>query len=658
MTCIGDIISESLFVNSFRILRTFFKDTKNITDVNLRLIYPYFEKLTDQKVKNFYRQYIQNEYLYSLPELCSSTPASVPKNMTGVREYRFMSTFGHILYNAVGLLFVECSQPLVDSLDFTSRGIYTYYPTRFSYSGKEWEVKNKYQEEYSKYSRKVEEKVQVGDIVIKTDIANYFESIQHEKLIDELFNLSTLSSLRAHGVRDEAKEILIFYFGNLMQRKNGIPQGKRNFTSDFFGYFYLLPFDNEIKKLCKSEILLLKSSIRYVDDSVLVFKKKIPATEAQVLEELLRIEQKVASWLYKELGVSLNPSKVERLIISDRRSLNKFINRNRKEVSSPVKRPIILSTGRSVEFNDFIDVLGKFRFVNKTSFETSIISSDDREILKYVFNKNKFRKDIKNKGKKKILLASLSKIDIVLTVDEINILLPAFMNTSDSRFWRLFTSLLKKDLDTQDRRLVHITLVAMASKSLPINLTKAILKAEKELFDDNYARYLPVMLERAPHDREDKVFARISTEYLSPKSIKGRFVLPDDDYKHFVEALIGSSLLSEAFIQALKYFQFERMHKRWDVAFNQLQNTFHELMKQKYSLGDGAKVHDVARALDFIDSDEELLIRKFYDRRNFSPISHSGKKGKAAEKVNKAEFEYYESRVLALLNNCVTNWFS
>ena len=75
--------------------------------------------------------YIQDEKVYAIPELCMSEIVTIPKSMTGVREYRYMSSFAHILYTAFGLVFVECTSPLIDILNFKERGIFPYFPTRF-----------------------------------------------------------------------------------------------------------------------------------------------------------------------------------------------------------------------------------------------------------------------------------------------------------------------------------------------------------------------------------------------------------------------------------------------------------------------------------------------------------------------------------------------
>jgi len=656
MIRLGDIISEEIFLNSYHTLRDYYSNgQENVIDVNLRLIKPYFSLLSDQTVKQYYKTYVKNELVFALPELSSSEPISVPKHMTGVREYRFMSAFSHILYNSVGIVFAGCSVPLIESLDFKSRGIFAYFPTRFIHNKKEWKVRNKYREEYSKFSKKIDESIEVGNVVIKIDISGYFENISHEKLVDLLFELSPLSSLREHNIKDDARENIEFYLDNLMQRKLGIPQGRKNFTSDFFGYFYLIVFDNEIRKLCKSNILKFKAAIRYVDDTIIVFETK-KIDKAKINKDLLRIEQKIASWLFDNLMLNINPAKTRRQIVRGEKERISFVKDASKSVSLPENKTVILGSGKKVDLADFKDALHKFKFTQDDCFNAKILSSDDRESLKYVFS-TQFKDIIKQKTQREAILSILKDIDIELTVDEINILLPMFFDNNVDRFENLLGKLLANEIkNLNDRRLIHIILVATTKLRLPKRLKDAIAKCD--LSGDTYAQYLPVMVGIEPKFNPEKsVYNRISNEYLKPRGMHKRYMTTSTSYNKFVYSLTkNDKILNEALLQALKLFQFECAHSRWDTAFNQLQNIFHELMKSKYKLGDKDSIQNVASKLDFIDSDEELLLRKFYDRRNFNPISHPSKKGLPAEKVNLSEFMDYRDKIVDILNQCLKVW--
>ena len=58
----------------------------------------------------------------------------------------------------------------------------------------------------------------------------------------------------------------------------------------------------------------------------------------------------------------------------------------------------------------------------------------------------------------------------------------------------------------------------------------------------------------------------------------------------------------------------------------------------------------VAKAKNnIIGNKEEILIRKFYDRRNFNPVSHPSKNGKASVKISKEILEEFEDGIIEII---------
>ena len=655
MTGLGSIVSEQIFVNAYHILRDYYKNQdSHVVDVNLRLIRPYFELLNDRSVKQFYQTYIKTDLIYAVPELCMSEIVSVPKNMTGVREYRFMSSFAHILYTAFGLVFVECSMPLIESLGFKSKGIHSFFPTRFIHGRRrEWEVKNKYREEYANFSKKLIDEIEPGDVVIKTDISSYFENINHKRLLELLDQFSPTSSLREHGIKEESYEHLEFYLDNLMQGKLGVPQGRKNFTSDFFGYFYLVLFDNEVRSLCESSTLEFKACVRYVDDTFIIFRNKA-ASNAGTNRELMRIEQRISSWIFNSLGLNINPSKTDRRIITNYVEKEEFIREVSKSVSQSDQKSVLLKSGGKVTFTDLKSSLEKLKFSDTISFKTDLLSKDDKESLKFVFSPD-FKKTTKKKKRRDELLQLLTSLDIEVTVYEINILMPILTQDNDKRFEGFAKSLMNdKTLDIEDRRIIHIIL-AILTHFKPTNTLTKVAKA-KNITQDSYGKYLAIILgieiqdtpiaERIGREFSAKKNSRVFKKHLEMQSIHNQVVFE----------IIQSKAWNNSLAQAIKLYNHEIYLERWDTAFNHLQSVFHETMKAHYSLADTANIQDISKHLNFLNPKQELLLRKFYDRRNFNPISHPSKKGIPAEKVGRDELEKYTSEVLAILQCCFVHW--
>jgi retron-type reverse transcriptase len=92
------------------------------------------------------------------------------------------------------------------------------------------------------------------DYCLKFDIKKYFSNIDHK----------TLKSLLEKRFKDKD---LLWLLGELIDSYNGIPIG--NYTSQYFGNFYLSEFDH----WCK-ETLRINQYYRYMDDVIILGKKE------------------------------------------------------------------------------------------------------------------------------------------------------------------------------------------------------------------------------------------------------------------------------------------------------------------------------------------------------------------------------------------------
>lgn len=131
MKKISDVITKNLFVNAFKICKKY-SEKENITDINLLLLKDIFQATTEKRVENYYDKYIKTELFYGIPYLFSTDIVTIPKNVNGLREYRFFSMMSMILYNAIGLLFVDICNEFVSIVKFDKSKIFHFSPTKFS----------------------------------------------------------------------------------------------------------------------------------------------------------------------------------------------------------------------------------------------------------------------------------------------------------------------------------------------------------------------------------------------------------------------------------------------------------------------------------------------------------------------------------------------
>ena len=675
MKKLGEIITEDLFINAFEICQKYVVDEEVILDVNLRFLKPYLVKLKKSKVRSFYRSFINTDLIFSLPELFSTDTVFVPKNITSVREYRYFSAYSLILYNAIGLLFVDCCSQMIEDLDFHRKGIYSYYPTKFYKSSEtenNWDVRSTYKNEYSNYSNKLREVLKQNDVVLKIDISSYFESVVHKKLISLLNTYTKESKLRSFKLDKESFTALEFYFESLMLRQSSIPQGRKNFVSDYLGYLYLIPFDLNITEILKNYKLKFKAVIRYVDDINIISENPTDMKRELIFKELLTIEQSISNWLFRNLFLKIGPHKSERFIFKNKSNIEKYLKIILKTISSAHKYDLLIEPEKTSEIEDslkkFTKVIEKYNYGNEDKFEFNF-KKDDVENLKEIFKKN-FQHYILKKENKDKLSKLLSAVKYELTTDHINILLLLFFHKNLKGVYRnIYLKYLNDNLNLTDKRFIHLLLMTLSQDDVGKQFRRHITRNKIQLYNDDYGKYLLLYFFNCLEitsinkgksgfylESNHNLFNRIVYEYFDVKDRKFFYSNVKSDYLSIIKIISeDESLLVDSIIQQLKDFVYYYLRNKYYIAFNSFHNLFHEICKIKLKIKDNeVKVKELIKKLTLkyprLGLQDELLIMKFFDRRNFNAISHPSHKNIPTEMVSKDELNEYLHKILELLN--------
>lgn len=662
MKKISDVITEELFVNAYKICKKY-SEKEFITDINLMLLKNAFKSITENNIRIYYRKYIKTELFYSIPYLFSTDNVSIPKNVNGLREYKFFSMMSMILYNAVGLLFVDICNDFLNKVNFGSKNIFHFSPTKFAYNDNEWKSQNEYAKQYKNFTDKMNEMIKEGDIILKIDISNYFDIMKHEKLVDLLKELGLESKLAIYDIDEKARDTLLFYFESLMNKKQGIPQGKVNCVSDLYGLLYLLPLDFSIIDICNKYNLEYKSMIRYVDDTMIILKNKSNLKNKEIFKELSKLEQELSLFLNNELMLRINEKKTEYIIIHNRNDREEFIERNTKRVSNANNTENDTKNDEiKQKIERMLKVVEKYKFTNDETFKFDI-TDKDKEELKIVFDsnvKNFLKKpEIKNK-----IRNILSAIDIELTVSQMNILIALFFinDKNVNIYLDILVNYILNNLDLKDKRILHIILL-MISQGIDFNEYESfntyINQNKDELFKDNYGKYILILKKVVKNDdninilSNEGIFNQINYEF-NRNSKYSRKVLCENKtmYNQLILKLANQENIDESIINQLKWYVYNIRNGNLDSAFNHFHNLFHEICKEKFVLQDGANIEKILPKLyknEIIGNKEEILLRKFYDRRNFNPVSHPSKNGKASVKISKEILEEFEDGIIEII---------
>lgn len=668
MKKISDVITEDLFVNAYKICKKY-SEKEFITDINLLLLKNAFQSITENNIRAYYKKYIQTELFYAIPYLFSTDTVSIPKNVNGLREYKFFTMMSMILYNAVGLLFVDICNDFLNKVKFENSNIFHFSPTKFTYDNNEWKSQNEYAKQYTKFTAKMKEIVEEGDVILKIDISNYFDTMKHEKLVQLLKKLGLESKLAIYDIDEKARDTLLFYFESLMNKKQGIPQGKVNCVSDLYGLLYLLPLDFNIVDICKKYNLEYKSMIRYVDDTMIIFRNKNNLANKEIFKELSKLEQELSLFLNNELMLRINEKKTEYSIIHSKEDREKFIERNTKKVSNVNNTELedeIDENNKSKDLDKKIDemiqVIEKYKFTNDDKFKFEI-TDEDKEKLKIVFDNN-IKKYLKKPEIKQKMRKVLQKLDIELTVSQMNILIVLFFIDANNQniYLDILVNYILNNLDLKDKRLLHIILL-MISQGIDFSeyekFNSYIDENKNELFKDNYGKYILILKKIVKNDEtisilsDEGIFNQINYEF-NKNSKYSRKILCENNtmYNNLIVKMAKLQNIDESIINQMKWYVYNIRNGNLDSAFNHFHNLFHEVCKERFQLKDGDTVETVINKLyknDIIENKEEVLIRKFYDRRNFNPVSHPSKNGKASVKISKEILEEFEDKIIEIL---------
>lgn len=449
-----------------------------------------------------------------------------------------------------------------------------------------------------------------------------------------------------------------------MNKKQGIPQGKVNCVSDLYGLLYMLPLDFNIIDLCNNCNLEYKAMIRYVDDTMIIFKNKNNLENHEIFKELSKLEQKLSLFLNNELMLRINEKKTEYAIIHSEEVRKKFIEDNTKKVSnaSNMKKEIQKDQEIENKINEMLNVVEKYKFTDDDSFEFKI-TDKEKEKLKIVFDKN-IKEYLKKPEIKDKIRKILSKLDIELTVNQMNILIALFFieDKNTKPYLDILVEYILKNLDLKDKRLLHIILL-MISQGIDFKdydkFNIYINQNQKDLFEDNYGKYILILKKIIKNDENvnilgsEGIFNQLNYEF-NKNSKYTRKILSENNtmYNKLILKVIEQENINESIINQLKWYVYNIRNENLDSAFNHFHNVFHEICKEKLKLSDQDSVEKIISKLyknNFIGNKEEVLIRKFYDRRNFNPVSHPSKNGKASVKISKEILEEFEDGIIDIL---------
>ena len=179
------------------------------------------------------------------------------------------------------------------------------------------------------------------------------------------------------------------------------------------------------------------------------------------------------------------------------------------------------------------------------------------------------------------------------------------------------------------------------------------------MFKDNYGKYILILKKIIKNDTSinilgnEGIFNQINYEFNKDSKYSRKILCENNTmYNKMIVEIVKQENINESIINQLRWYVYNIRNGNLDSAFNHFHNLFHEICKEKFKLNDQDSVERIINKLyknNIIGNKEEILIRKFYDRRNFNPVSHPSKNGKASVKISKEILEEFEDGIIEII---------
>jgi AbiA family abortive infection protein len=561
----------------------------------------------------------------------------VPKwNGVGLRNYKFISYPLRVLYYAVGLYLVKLSQEyLSDYLANTKERVFSYYGGKLAFDKQELIPLKKncvyFLEHYKDFARKVKAEKNgnlKNKFVIRFDIQNYYDDISLPILLDYLDKSVKWGTKQELKFDSTTKAQIIAFFSYLAKGKTGIPQADNDIISSFIGYLYLtfadMLIDDELSQ--DSGKISSHKIIRYMDDFYLSieFTDKITGHKRDRYAEELAF--RIAEILFSKLQLRLNlktrlyrldnPYDVDELVKSVKKVSGTEVPDGTSE-DDDEEEPTEETKPEEEKYDpkeivaSLLKVLEKLKTARlNQKFER--MDEDDLERLKDVYDRP-IEQLLQNQNLSELddIFDEQFDFDLV-SISPIPLMIMILMSERATRFFREFL-LSKNNLNTKDLSVI-------------VNFLCQIDFKDEEL------------LERVKTNSQISEIFKIFDDGNLNIAQPGYFNLADS------QALWLSD--KNTVIEQIRLRVESEQKGNFSHALNHLLNEVQSILFLSDPFAGTLEITDyrATRALEFLRTRKvpnfvTIKIKNLFDRRNTTPISHSGNTSKVSWAVEKDEYQ-------------------
>lgn len=253
-----------------------------------------------------------------------------PKNIEGVRECGYLSFEVMISYYSLGFYIYDLISSSNLSKRYSNKNYTSYYGYHLNFDQPE-KSKIYYQDDYLAFVNDTNNFVQEtiasnGKVLaIKLDIQDFFDSIDHKKLLEIINELAPHFSKNKTKWNSEVSKAIEDYLFWISSKGAGLPVSSQNIVSNYLSHLYLIPLDDEIINILRFKNVQKYKCARYVDDLYILIEMTSASVKRDANLFATEMRRLISSFLLTKLGLKLNNKKTLSFFIDDQRSATEFL---------------------------------------------------------------------------------------------------------------------------------------------------------------------------------------------------------------------------------------------------------------------------------------------------------------------------------------------
>lgn len=592
-------------------------------------IFSYYNRINpDTKAiltsEDYFKEKINNLAFYGLSKEFFKEVYIQPKQIGWVRSLHFLSYPLFALHYAIGIyLHRLTNQRQIDNKIPKFQTFYGGNLKSILEAGIQWDNakknllrRNDYQEFATTvrwFNTNYNER-----LIIKLDIQNFFEDASINILLENINSYCKHSDIMKNGFL-ECKSEISFFYKFLGNGTDWIPQGEGNFISSYISNLYMHFGDMIIDDILKGRLnlWLIKdySVVRYIDDTYIIVDLQDKTNYTSIIANIIT---ELSESFYNKLNLRFN-NKVDLFDLSKSDDIEEF-NDSIKMVSGE-ETEIEISNENNTPAEKLEKMLEALSYIKNISVRNAIkwLSYEHKESIKFIYDKN-----INNLCNRPEIKERISAI-----IDD--------------------------DFDLELLKLTGKPLLVIGAKVQ--NIFNRIKEYCQRLEDSYWKSYLLVNIYTIDKDSAYLELLKFTREYwklinywVFDWTIESQVLYNNQDiHKKVLWHSAYDNLL-----QQIKLKNYYKLKKEYGVAFNHLQNEFHLCCYIAESPSCDIKKYDIQEVLKRCETislsrEDKNFIRKLFDRRNNSPISHPWTERNITLPIDANEYSKYESYIVALI---------